>query len=52
VPGEVKAPAPIRWVKPRLVAEVGYMKLTKDRKLRFPRFIRIRLDGNPLDCKL
>lgn len=52
VPGEVKAPAPIRWVKPKLVAEVGYMKMTKDRKLRFPRFIRIRLDGNPSDCKL
>jgi bifunctional non-homologous end joining protein LigD len=52
VPGEVKAPAPIRWVKPELVAEVGYMKMTKDRKLRFPRFIRIRLDSNPADCKL
>ena len=50
--GEVKAPAPIRWVKPELVAEVGYMKLTSDHKLRFPRFIRIRLDGNPSDCKL
>jgi bifunctional non-homologous end joining protein LigD len=50
--GEVKAPAPIRWVRPKLVAEVGYMKMTKDRKLRFPRFIRIRLDGNPSDCKL
>lgn len=52
VPGEVKAPAPIKWVKPELVAEVGYMKMTSDHKLRFPRFIRLRLDGNPSDCKL
>jgi bifunctional non-homologous end joining protein LigD len=52
VPGEVKAPAPIRWVKPKLVAEVGYMKMTRDGKLRFPRFMRIRLDSNPSDCKM
>jgi bifunctional non-homologous end joining protein LigD len=50
VPGEVKAPTQIRWVKPELVAEIGYMKMTQDHKLRFPRFIRIRLDLNPSDC--
>jgi bifunctional non-homologous end joining protein LigD len=50
VPGEVKAPAQIRWVKPQLVAEVGFMKMTRERKLRFPRFVRLRLDGNPSDC--
>jgi bifunctional non-homologous end joining protein LigD len=52
VPGEVKAPAPICWVKPKLVAEVGFMKMTRERKLRFPRFVRLRLDGNPSDCRL
>jgi len=52
IDGEAKAPTPIRWVKPKLVAEVGYMKLTTDHKLRLPRFIRLRLDGNPEDCKL
>ena len=52
VPGEVKAPAPIRWVKPRLVAEVGFMKMTREHKMRFPRFIRLRLDGNPADCRI
>lgn len=52
IPGDVKAPTPIKWVKPRLVAEVGYMKMTTDRKLRFPRFIRLRLDGNPADCTI
>ena len=50
VPGDVEAPTAIKWVKPKLVAEVGYMKMTTDRKLRFPRFIRLRLDGNPTDC--
>ena len=52
IDGEAKALTPIRWVKPKLVAEVGYMKLTTDHKLRLPRFIRLRLDGNPEDCKL
>jgi DNA ligase D-like protein (predicted ligase) len=50
--GDVKAPSPITWVKPKLVAEVGYMAMTKDTKLRFPRFVRLRLDGNVEDCVL
>lgn len=50
VPGEVKAPAPIIWVKPQLVAEVGYMSITKEAKLRLPRFKRLRLDKLPSDC--
>jgi bifunctional non-homologous end joining protein LigD len=50
--GEAKAPTPIKWVKPKLVAEIGYMKMTADHKLRLPRFIRLRLDGNPDDCRL
>ena len=52
VPGEVKAPAPIKWVKPQLVAEVGYMNMTKDRKLRLPRFEKFRLDKTPSECIL
>ncbi len=52
VPGEVKAPAPIRWVKPRLVVEVGYMNMTRDRKLRLPRFERFRFDKTPSECIL
>jgi DNA ligase D-like protein (predicted ligase) len=50
VPGEVKAPAAIRWVKPQLVAEVGYMNKTRDSKLRLPRFERLRLDKAPAEC--
>jgi DNA ligase D-like protein (predicted ligase) len=52
IQGDVKAPSPITWVKPKLVAEVGYMAMTKDTKLRFPRFVRLRLDGNVEDCVL
>jgi bifunctional non-homologous end joining protein LigD len=52
ISGEVWAPSPITWVRPRLVAEVGYTTLTRDEKLRFPRFIKLRLDGNPSDCTI
>jgi len=50
VPGEVKAPAMIIWVKPELVAEIGYMTMTTDKKLRLPRFERLRLDKLAADC--
>jgi DNA ligase-1 len=50
VPGEVKAPAAIHWVKPQLVAEVGYMNRTRDSKLRLPRFQRLRFDKAPAEC--
>lgn len=50
VPGEVKAPAAIRWVKPQVVAEVGYMNKTRDGKLRLPRFERLRFDKAPAEC--
>jgi DNA ligase D-like protein (predicted ligase) len=52
VPGEVKAPAPIKWVNPQLVVEVGYMNMTRDRKLRLPRFERFRFDKSPSECTL
>lgn len=52
ISGEVPAPSPITWVKPQLVAEVGYTSLTSDKKLRFPRFVKLRLDMNPTDCIL
>jgi bifunctional non-homologous end joining protein LigD len=52
IAGVVKAPSPITWVKPDLVAEVGYMKMTNDKKLRMPRFIRFRTDISPSDCTI
>jgi bifunctional non-homologous end joining protein LigD len=52
VPGEVKALAPIEWVKPQLVAEVGYMNMTREGKMRLPRFLRLRFDKAPSECLL
>ncbi len=52
VEGPVDSPTPVTWVKPKLVVEVAYMALTNDRRLRFPRFKRIRTDKDPIDCKL
>jgi bifunctional non-homologous end joining protein LigD len=52
IAGPVEAPSPITWVKPSIVCEVIYANITTDKKLRFPRFSRLRTDKKPEDCVL
>jgi bifunctional non-homologous end joining protein LigD len=52
ITGPVEAPSPITWVKPSIVCEIIYANITTDRKLRFPRFNRIRTDKKPEECVL
>jgi DNA ligase D-like protein (predicted 3'-phosphoesterase) len=42
--------APLVWLEPVLVAEVAYQEVTRDMKLRIPRFIRIRSDKRAEEC--
>ncbi len=40
------------WLEPFFVCEVGYMEVTRDRKLRIPRFIRLRTDKPVSACTI
>lgn len=47
----IEPKVPVTWVKPNLVVETKYMTITSEKKLRFPRFGRLRNDKKPLDCR-
>lgn len=49
---EVDAPEKITWLKPELVCEIVYQTVTKDNRLRMPRFRVLRPDKSPLECTL
>ncbi len=42
----------ISWIKPVLVCKIGYQTVTPDGKLRMPRFLGLRSDKDPKECKL
>jgi bifunctional non-homologous end joining protein LigD len=43
--------AALRWVKPRIVAEVSFVKWTRDSLLRHPEFVALRADKNPREVR-
>jgi bifunctional non-homologous end joining protein LigD len=42
----------VTWLEPKLVCEVAYQVVTRDMRLRMPRFKRLRDDKAPLECTL
>ena len=42
----------VTWLKPELVCEVTYQVVTRDGKLRMPRFRGLRADKPPIECTL
>jgi bifunctional non-homologous end joining protein LigD len=38
------------WLEPRLVCEVGYQEVSRDGRLRAPRFLHLRADKAPREC--
>jgi DNA ligase D-like protein (predicted ligase)/DNA ligase D-like protein (predicted 3'-phosphoesterase) len=46
----VDIPQQVRWLKPQIVCEVVYQSVTKDRRLRIPRFHSLRSDKSPTEC--
>jgi DNA ligase D-like protein (predicted ligase)/DNA ligase D-like protein (predicted 3'-phosphoesterase) len=42
----------VTWLEPVLVCEVGYMEVTRENKLRLPRFLRLRTDKPAVSCTI
>ncbi len=42
----------VHWVRPELVGQIGFAELTRDRRLRHPRFLGLRRDKSPREVIL
>jgi bifunctional non-homologous end joining protein LigD len=51
-PFNVDIPDEVTWLKPELVCEVGYQAVTRDVRLRMPRFLGLREDKLPSECTI
>jgi DNA ligase D-like protein (predicted 3'-phosphoesterase) len=51
-PFEADVPERVKWLRPRLVCEVLYQAVTRDVRLRMPRFRGLREDKDPSECTL
>jgi DNA ligase D-like protein (predicted ligase)/DNA ligase D-like protein (predicted 3'-phosphoesterase) len=51
-PITVDIPEEVTWLKPKLVGEIGYQAVTRDVRLRMPRFLGLREDKLPTECTL
>ncbi|MFL5329043.1 MAG: non-homologous end-joining DNA ligase [Gemmataceae bacterium] len=49
--GDMPRGAQVHWVRPELVAEIGFSEWTQNDMLRQPRFEGLREDKLPRDCK-
>jgi DNA ligase D-like protein (predicted ligase)/DNA ligase D-like protein (predicted 3'-phosphoesterase) len=49
-PFKVDVPEEVTWLKPAIVCEVRYQTVTKDGRLRMPRFRSLRKDKLPSEC--
>jgi DNA ligase D-like protein (predicted 3'-phosphoesterase) len=48
----INIPDKVTWLKPKLVCEVTYQAVTKEGRLRMPRFNCLRSDKSPSECTL
>jgi DNA ligase D-like protein (predicted ligase)/DNA ligase D-like protein (predicted 3'-phosphoesterase) len=51
-PFKVESMEKVTWLEPKLVCEVGYQVVTRDMKLRMPRFKSLRDDKPPTECTI
>ena len=49
-PFQVRGIETMTWLEPKLVCEVIYQIVTRDCRLRMPRFYRLRIDKEPGEC--